>query len=245
MLPDYYKTLKIPADADIETIKRAYRKRAFECHPDKGGSHEQMILINEAWMILSNPISRRNYDAARLHAENKEFVRKAEADARKSREQTEQYPKNWNEFEKWLDKAINAVISDVKKAEYRETSLGSITFPTAGKSFTGWIFIISGGILGLLIFGLLLLGFTGGKYRHGTWVTLLCLIFISTGSLLGKTLHENVKEKLSKPSPLPPSKSDDSPQYYNPIRVVRLLNESATGQCVASLVLVARRYAGR
>ncbi|NJR63308.1 MAG: J domain-containing protein [Cyanobacteria bacterium CRU_2_1] len=27
----------------------------MKCHPDRGGSHEQMVLLNEAWEILSDP----------------------------------------------------------------------------------------------------------------------------------------------------------------------------------------------
>ena len=85
MTVDYYRILQINPDANIETIKKAYRRRALECHPDRGGSHEQMVLVNEAWGILSNPITRANYDAARLHVENEEFVRKAETESRKAR----------------------------------------------------------------------------------------------------------------------------------------------------------------
>jgi curved DNA-binding protein CbpA len=54
MILDYYKILQINPDANIETIKTAYRSRALVCHPDRGGSHEQMVLVNEAFQILSN-----------------------------------------------------------------------------------------------------------------------------------------------------------------------------------------------
>jgi hypothetical protein len=32
-----------------ELLKRVYRLLATECHPDKGGSHEVMTKINQAW----------------------------------------------------------------------------------------------------------------------------------------------------------------------------------------------------
>ena len=32
---DYYKTLGVERNASIETIKKAFKKKALECHPDK------------------------------------------------------------------------------------------------------------------------------------------------------------------------------------------------------------------
>src|SRR4051812_42161616 len=57
--PDYYQLLGLAQTADLAAIKTAYRKRALECHPDRGGSHQQMLLVNEAFEILANPETRR------------------------------------------------------------------------------------------------------------------------------------------------------------------------------------------
>lgn len=48
-----YQILGIPENATEAQIKEAYRKKAHECHPDRGGSEEQMKLINQAKMMLS------------------------------------------------------------------------------------------------------------------------------------------------------------------------------------------------
>ena len=37
-MKDYYSILGVQHDADYETIKKAYRKRALAVHPDKGSS---------------------------------------------------------------------------------------------------------------------------------------------------------------------------------------------------------------
>lgn len=45
---DPYKILGVSPDATQEEVQKAYRKKAAEAHPDKGGSHEQMIKVNAA-----------------------------------------------------------------------------------------------------------------------------------------------------------------------------------------------------
>ena len=55
MLPDYFKILEIPQDASEMEIKRAYRKKSREFHPDINkapNSLDQFILVNEAYEIL-------------------------------------------------------------------------------------------------------------------------------------------------------------------------------------------------
>lgn len=43
-----FQTLGLNSDSTIEDIKNAYRKLAFQHHPDRGGSHEMFIKITEA-----------------------------------------------------------------------------------------------------------------------------------------------------------------------------------------------------
>lgn len=68
MTRDYYEILRISRDASDEEIKRAYRKLAMECHPDRNPgkeswANEKFKQINEAYGILGNPDKRRQYDA--------------------------------------------------------------------------------------------------------------------------------------------------------------------------------------
>lgn len=59
---DYYKIIGVPRDADIRTIKKAYRKAAKNAHPDKGGSEAQMAALNQAYEVLSDEELRARYD---------------------------------------------------------------------------------------------------------------------------------------------------------------------------------------
>ena len=51
--------------ASTEEIKRAYKSAALRCHPDKnGGDVAAFVAVNRAFETLSDPASRRAYDAA-------------------------------------------------------------------------------------------------------------------------------------------------------------------------------------
>ena len=64
MSDNYYQALGVDPNADFAAIRKAYRLKALECHPDWGGSHERILVVNEAWEILSDPDLRRRYDEA-------------------------------------------------------------------------------------------------------------------------------------------------------------------------------------
>ena len=57
-----YDTLDLPNEADAATIKRAYKKKAKETHPDNGGTAEQFAKVSRAYLVLSDPIRRAKYD---------------------------------------------------------------------------------------------------------------------------------------------------------------------------------------
>lgn len=67
MPKDYYVILGIDPDADLDKIKRAYRERAKQHHPDANESDrnsDKFIEVQEAYQTLSNAESRRRYDRA-------------------------------------------------------------------------------------------------------------------------------------------------------------------------------------
>ncbi len=62
---DYYEVLGVSRSASNEEIKRAFRKLAFECHPDRNrddGAAERFKELNEAYEVLSDPKRRATYD---------------------------------------------------------------------------------------------------------------------------------------------------------------------------------------
>jgi len=66
---DYYQALGIDRDAPAQKIKEAYRKLAFQYHPDRNRGNaaavEKMKDLNEAYAVLSDPKKRRDYDTLR------------------------------------------------------------------------------------------------------------------------------------------------------------------------------------
>lgn len=62
---DYYRVLGVSEDASDDDLDRAYRGEARKRHPDGGGSEEEMKSLNEAHDILSDPETRKAYDAER------------------------------------------------------------------------------------------------------------------------------------------------------------------------------------
>jgi DnaJ-class molecular chaperone len=61
-----YAVLGVDRQAATLTIRQAYRGLARSHHPDAGGDLHQMMLINEAWHVLSDPERRTSYDAQLL-----------------------------------------------------------------------------------------------------------------------------------------------------------------------------------
>jgi molecular chaperone DnaJ len=63
---DFYEILGVPRDADEKAIKSAYRKLAFEYHPDRNPgdreAEEKFKAASEAYEVLSDPQNRAAYD---------------------------------------------------------------------------------------------------------------------------------------------------------------------------------------
>ena len=59
---NYYDILGINKNASDDEIKKAFRKKARECHPDRGGDPEKFKEVNEAYEVLSDPDKKNHYD---------------------------------------------------------------------------------------------------------------------------------------------------------------------------------------
>ena len=63
MSKDYYKILGVEKNASDEEIKKAFRRKAHEHHPDKKNGNEQMFKdVNEAYGVLGDKERRAKYD---------------------------------------------------------------------------------------------------------------------------------------------------------------------------------------
>jgi curved DNA-binding protein len=63
---DFYQVLGVPRNADQDEIQRAYRKLARTYHPDVNsdpGAEDRFKDVSEAYDVLSDPQTRRRYDA--------------------------------------------------------------------------------------------------------------------------------------------------------------------------------------
>ena len=62
----FYQILGVPRNASQDEIQRAYRKLARQYHPDVNhdpGAEDRFKDISEAYNVLSDPQTRRRYDA--------------------------------------------------------------------------------------------------------------------------------------------------------------------------------------
>ncbi|KAG1907695.1 uncharacterized protein F5891DRAFT_996605 [Suillus fuscotomentosus] len=72
MATNLYETLGLSRDATPDQIRKAYRKKALETHPDrlpqgatpaqKSASEEMFRKVNNAYEVLSDPENRKTYD---------------------------------------------------------------------------------------------------------------------------------------------------------------------------------------
>ncbi|MDQ3159071.1 MAG: molecular chaperone DnaJ [bacterium] len=59
---DYYEVLGVGKTASADEIKKAFRKKAVEHHPDKGGDEAKFKEVNEAYEVLKDTSKKQRYD---------------------------------------------------------------------------------------------------------------------------------------------------------------------------------------
>ena len=140
-MQNYYQTLETEPDATFAEIKAAYRKKALLFHPDRGGSHAQMVRINEAWEVLSNPELRSQYDESLKNGDinGDQFAG--------ARSRSQNYARDWKSFDSWL----SSIERDFASAKFGSRKVFGMEMPTASGSISAWVFLITGGLMGLLL----------------------------------------------------------------------------------------------
>ena len=72
MVQDPYRVLGIDKNATEEEIKKAYRKKAKECHPDlhpdDPDAQQKMNEVNEAYDMLKNPDKYRQQSYSQTYS---------------------------------------------------------------------------------------------------------------------------------------------------------------------------------
>src|SRR6056300_1252348 len=59
---DYYSILGVNKNASDQDIRKAYKKKSMQHHPDRGGNEEEFKKVNEAYQTLKDPAKRQQYD---------------------------------------------------------------------------------------------------------------------------------------------------------------------------------------
>lgn len=60
-----YEVLRVSADIDDDGLRRAYRVRLRETHPDTGGDAALFVQVQRAWELIGTPEARQAYDRGR------------------------------------------------------------------------------------------------------------------------------------------------------------------------------------
>jgi len=84
------KILGVPADADEESIRSAYRRLARKHHPDVGGSEEEFLRIQEAYDLLSESPQEEPPLNPRADERYRDLVREAEERVAEARRQAQE-----------------------------------------------------------------------------------------------------------------------------------------------------------
>jgi curved DNA-binding protein CbpA len=186
---DYYQVLGVDPSADLDWIKTAYRHKASQCHPDRGGTHARMKLVNQAWEALSNPEVRLRYDQERAEAD-RPIVAPTVAERRQAPAPPSIDPHGWGMFE-----PLRLVIAqDFARAQFRPGLRKWMGWSMFGDSVSGMALPSIGALIGgLTAANLLSIDPTWFSARPFTAMALM-----GAGTLFGGELAVGIHQRLAR-----------------------------------------------
>ncbi len=134
---NYYEILGVSPSATAAEIRHAFRMRAMKCHPDRGGSHQQMVLVCEAAEVLLDAKNRSLYDQNRREHGDGSVTASWNHVREQARAAATQYPKDAEEFFTWLNRATSDVQQN-RTGRLMSGFIGGILVGSVFGAIVGW-----------------------------------------------------------------------------------------------------------
>lgn len=59
----HYSTLGLTRQSSTNEVRTAYILKCKQYHPDHGGDNTEFCKLNDAYLVLRNPVARKKYNA--------------------------------------------------------------------------------------------------------------------------------------------------------------------------------------
>jgi DnaJ-class molecular chaperone len=125
---DPYKILDVNKDSSIDDIKKSFKQKSKEVHPDHGGSPEDFDILKKAFDVLTDSGKRKIWDEYRI-ADYFDIEKEAKMVASQIAVQTlDTYPDNCNfdkEIEEIFEKCLKDISGQIRDSIQRKERLES------------------------------------------------------------------------------------------------------------------------
>lgn len=127
---DLYEILGIESTCDVSDVKKAYRKKALQCHPDKNpddpNAAKEFHQLTKILEVLTDEAARKAYDKV-LGAKKQAAIRHRELDS-KRRKLKEDLDSRERGEGKSADQLLREEIERLRKEGSRQVRYNTFTF---------------------------------------------------------------------------------------------------------------------